>query len=269
MRTGKDFDYYGSTAKVANAINEEHMVFSRQAPKKPQLVVTPNVAPAKPTAAAVKSPEPIPDLQPEMSLWNSGTTASNHGYAPLMPQYQVPHHEPMQQFSAGPKKFMSLEEVEAQILAQSQRLPPQLVALPQPTVPQVRTLPPLSEPPQLCDVDPKLYPPPPQFLQHTATPPPQHFLPSEQRPSLGPTGIFSQGRSSRHVGTHSPVAPTGPSSVLPIGVPTGIPALDQLQQPADEDRVRVLEEESRRLKRNHKIAQLVSKILRLGVVQVH
>jgi len=253
------------------------MVFSRQAPKKPQPVITPKVAPAKPAAAAVKSPEPIPDLQPEMSLWNSGATASNHGYAPLIPQYQAPHHaphhEPMQQFSTGPKKFMSLEEVEAQILAQSQRPPqpapqpepqttPQSTSLPQPTMPQVRTLPPLSEPPQLqsCSPDLQLFGPPAQFLKHTATPPPHHFLPPEQRPSPGPQGIFNQGRPPRHAGTHSPAIPTGPPAGLPIGVSTGIPGLAQLQQPTDEERARMLEEESRRLKRNHKIAQLVSKI---------
>ena len=195
-----------------------------------------------------------------MSLWNSGATASNHGYAPLIPQYQAPHHEPTPQFSTGPKKFMSLEEVEAQILAQSQR-PPQTAPLPQPTVSHVRTLPPLSEPPQLhtCSPEPQLFPPPAQFLQHTETPLPHHFLPIEQRPSPGPPGIFNQGRSLRHTGTRSPAIPTGPPSGLPIGVPTGTPALAQLQQPTDEDRARMLEEESRRLKRNHKIAQLVSK----------
>ena len=236
------------------------MVFSRQAPKKPQPVVTPKVAPAKPTATVVKSPEPIPDLQPEMSLWNSGATASNHGYAPLTPQYQAPQNEPMQQFSTGPKKFMSLEEVEAQILAQSQR-PPQPAPPPQPTMSQVRTLPPLSEPPQLqsCSPDLQLFAPPAQFLQHTATPPPHLFLPPEQRPSPGPQGVFNQGRPPRHVGARSPAIPTGSPAGLPIGVPTGIPGLAQLQQPTDEDRVRMLEEESRRLKRNHKIAQLVSK----------
>lgn len=252
---GKDFDFYGSTAKVANTINEEHMVFSRQAPKKSQAVVTPKVAPAKPTAAMVKPPEPIPDLQPEMSLWSSGATASNHGYTPLAPQYQAPHHEPMQQFSTGPKKFMSLEEVEAQILAQSQR-PPQPPPPPQPTVSQVRTLPPLSEPPQLQSCSPdnqQFFQPPAQFLQHSATPPPHHFLPSEQQPSPGPPGAFNQGRTPRHVGARSPAIPTGPPAGLPIGVPTGIPALTQLQQPTDE---RMLEEENRRLKRNNKIAQL-------------
>ncbi|KAF8414560.1 topoisomerase II-associated protein PAT1 [Terfezia claveryi] len=242
---GKDFDFYGSTAKVADTINEEHMVFSRQAPKKPQPVVTPKVAPAKPMATAVKSPEPIPDLQPEMSLWNSGATASNHGYAPLIPQYQAPHHEPMQLSSTGPKKFMSLEEVEAQILAQSQKPP-------QPVLPQVRSLPPLSEPPQLqsCSSDHQLFPPPAQFLQHTATPPPHNFLPPEQRSSPAPSATFSQGRP-RYFRTHSPAIPSGSPAVLLTGVPTV-----QLQQPTDEDRARMLEEESRRLKRNHKIAQL-------------
>lgn len=264
---GKDFDFYGSTAKVANAISEEHMVFSRQAPKKQQPTVTPKVAPTNASAAATKSPEPIPDLQPEMSLWTSGTT-NNHGYAPIS-QYQAPQPEPAQQSSIANKKFMSLEEVEAQILAQSQRPqqpPPAAPALvppaapshpPAPQVPPTRTLPPLSEPPQLQTYNPdlQLYPPPSQYLQQTATPPP-HYIP-EQRSSPQPPGIFNQLRQPRHAGPHSPAIASGlPAGVSP-GIPTGIPGLPPAQPQTEADRARMLEEESRRLKRNHKIAQLV------------
>lgn len=251
------------------------MVFTRQAPKKQQPPAAPNVATTKPTAAAAKSPEPIPDLKPEMSLWGSGTT-NNHGYAPV-PQYQPPHHEFMQpefmqtefiqpsaqQQPIASRKIMSLEEVEADILAQSQR-PPQPI-VPQPIVPQVRPLPPISDPPQLQHYNPdqQLFPPPAQYTQHIETPPPHHFL-TERRLSPQPPSLFNQGRPPPHVGTHSPAIPAGLPSGVPTGMPHGIPALAQLQNQSEADRARMLEEESRRLKRNHKIAQLVSYCVRLS-----
>ena len=246
---GKDFDFYGATAKVANTINEEHMVFSRQAPKKQQQppVV---VAPTNPVPTVAKSPEPIPDLQPEMSLWAIGSTTNTpHEHAPpALTPAQTTRNEPIQQHSTAPKKFMSLEEVEAQILAQSQK-PQQPVVPPRPSIPQVRTLPPLSEPPQLQTYNPdlQLYPPPPQFSQNSAAPP--NRILTEHRLSPQPSRAFHQGRPPRH-------AEVPPSVGVSTAMPAGISATVQ----SDTDITRVLEEETRRLKRNHKIAQLVGLI---------
>ena len=245
---GKDFDFYGATAKVANTINEEHMIFSRQAPKKQQQPPV-TATPTNPVLAMAKSPEPIPDLQPEMSLWATGETATNTSrrHAPPAPA-PVPapasRNKPTQP-SAAPKKFMSLEEVEAQILAQSQK-PQKPATPPHPSIPHVRTLPPLSEPPKLQTYNPELqlYPPPAQYSQHGATPS-HHILP-EHRLSPQPSGIFNQSRPPRQVGVPPP---GGVSTAMPIG----ISAIVQ----TDADSARGMEAESRRLRRNYKIAQLV------------
>ncbi|KAF8461412.1 topoisomerase II-associated protein PAT1 [Kalaharituber pfeilii] len=258
---GKDFDFYGATAKVADAINEEHMVYARQAPKK-AAVVTPKATLAQVAKPVEKKiPEPIPDLKPEMSLWSTGPTATTTPKV-TTPQYQIPT-EPPKPLTA-PKK-LTLEEVEAQILAQSQRPahptppppppPPPPPSQPlQPTVPQVRALPPLTEPPQLQTYNPdlQLYPPPASYaqhhnVQHHNVPPPPQFLPPEQRLSPQPRS-FKQNRPPHHLQPHSPA--------LPAGIPTSIPALAQLQHQTEAERARYLEEESRRLKLNHKIAQL-------------
>ena len=248
-RVGKDFDFYGATAKVADAINEEHMIFSRQAPKKS------TVAQAKEVNlpdVGIKSPDPIPDLQPEMSLWSTSIPATQ---VQQTPQYHITQQEPLHQPSALPKRLMTLEEVEAQILASQRPTIPSApshptVSHPNPPVPQVRALPPLSEPPQLQQFNPdlQLFPPPPSYLSHGATPPPPQFPPAE-RLSPQPRGPFNQNRPLLHLGSHSPGLsglPTGP----------GAPPIAQFQQ-READRARLLEEESRRLKRNHKIAQLV------------
>jgi len=237
MVIGKDFDFYGSTAKVANAINEEQIIFSRQATKKK--VTTPKPAAAKPPPAIVRSPEPIPDLQPEMSLW------TNQGI-PQNQQIPAHHYRPqaVDTYPPAPKKFMSLEEVEAQILAQSQKPTQQ----PQtPAVPQIRQLPPISEPPQLQQYHPDHHlfhgGPLHNFIQH-GTPPPTQFL-QEHRHSPQPPAIFSQ------------VPPPPHLAINQIqNVPAPLPILPKVPQ-TEAERAKLMEEESKRLKRNHKIAQLV------------
>lgn len=231
MATGKEFDFYGETAKVSNAINEEQMIFQRQAPKK----ATPK-APPKPQTPLPT--DPIPDLKPEMSLWQSSMPAQRE--EPIQYQYQ----RPIEQFSlqqSGPKKFMSLEEVEAQILARSSH---QHVSSP-PAQPQIRNLPPLSQPAQLQQFHQEpnshaahIH----QLLQQSISPPPP--FPLDHRSS--PQGLFNHLQNPQNV-PHGVPIPAG-----------GVPLLSHQTHQSEMERVRMLEDESKKLKRNHKIAQLVS-----------
>ena len=119
---GKDFDFFGQTAKVSNAITEEQMRFSRQqAP--PKLVATVAASPKKQVAKPARSgyekymePNYIPSLQADPNLW--GVPAqSSPGLDANAPQQA--YHTPSTSQSAVPaRKMLSLEEVEAQLRAQ-------------------------------------------------------------------------------------------------------------------------------------------------------
>ncbi|KAH9897141.1 topoisomerase II-associated protein PAT1 [Xylariomycetidae sp. FL2044] len=135
---GKDFDFFGQTAKVSNAIEEEHQRFILHRPvTKP--APTPSAQsyeggyyyqqapkPARSGYEKYKDPEPASDLQIDASIW--GTAPKKTSQPAAVPQTQ----------QAPPtRKMMSLEEVEAAMLAQAQAKAsaqqPQQVQ-PQPTV---------------------------------------------------------------------------------------------------------------------------------------
>ncbi|EAQ87508.1 hypothetical protein CHGG_04127 [Chaetomium globosum CBS 148.51] len=110
---GKDFDFFNTTAKVADAIEEEHVRFTRQQPaaRAPQ-PATQTPAYAAPQQAAAGPAEPVAELQVDAALW---------GVAPKkQPQPQtVPAASPAPAPAAAPsRKVLSLEEVEAQMRAQ-------------------------------------------------------------------------------------------------------------------------------------------------------
>jgi DNA topoisomerase 2-associated protein PAT1 len=137
---GKDFDFFGQTAKVANVIDEEHMRFARQQPvsKVAQPAPAPAAAPSYNnygyqqqqqqqqyqqqqyqqqysmpirTGYEKYKEEPIDDLQVDASLW---------GVAPKKPQQFAQAAAPA---PAASRKILSLEEVEAQMRAQAKRTP--------------------------------------------------------------------------------------------------------------------------------------------------
>ncbi|GAB1214099.1 hypothetical protein ATERTT37_003258 [Aspergillus terreus] len=122
---GKDFDFFGKTAQVADAIGEEQVRYSLQHPGAPA-VAPPATEPAPSTATAKQpkrtgyekysDPDYIPDLQAKSSIWN-------------MPQKPEPAPQP----AAQPKKMLSLEEVEAQLRGHG--VPPGL-GQPPPAIPQ-------------------------------------------------------------------------------------------------------------------------------------
>lgn len=141
---GKDFDFFGSTAKVANAFEEEHVRFARQQPavKAAQPIPQPGPSHAIPQHAMPQhsafqsasygyapqpvahkpvrtgyekySNEPVAELQVDAALW---------GVAPKKPPQPSPAPAPAAQPvpAAASRKVLSLEEVEAQMRAQAKK----------------------------------------------------------------------------------------------------------------------------------------------------
>ncbi|KAK3687809.1 topoisomerase II-associated protein PAT1 [Podospora appendiculata] len=247
---GQDFDFFGQTAKVANAIEEEAVRFSRQLPaiKVAQAATQSAIKVAQSatqsaTRSAVQSfanasgaassygyaaqpisqparsgyekysQEPVGELQVDAALW--GVAPKKHppppyAAAPAPAQAAAPASAP-----AG-RKILSLEEVEAQMRAQAKK-PAAPSPAPQPQAqPQVQ---------QQVQYDPGY-----QYLQH-AQPQnvahPEHSRPREapQHPGHGhpvPVTIL-QRPQSRHT-------PTAQSSAQPV--PHQQPISHQRQQPS-------------------------------------
>jgi DNA topoisomerase 2-associated protein PAT1 len=146
---GKDFDFFGQTAKVANVIEEEHVRFNRQQPAtKASQPATHHAAhgAAQPSTSGASSyayahqqatqkptrtgyekytSEPVADLQVDPSLW---------GVAPKKQAQPVASPAPATaQTSVAPnRKVLSLEEVEAQMRAQAKKATQQAASSPAP-----------------------------------------------------------------------------------------------------------------------------------------
>ncbi|CAK7270772.1 DNA topoisomerase 2-associated protein pat1 [Sporothrix epigloea] len=142
-KVGNDFDFFGQTAKVSNAIEEEHARFSllqpaarnapayrndyQQAPAASKQQFS-YFAPAKPTRSGYEQyKEPEPDMQVDAALW---------GVAPKKPAAtSTPQATTVPGSNAGSRKILSLEEVEAAMRSQSQK-PQQALAVQPPPPPQ-------------------------------------------------------------------------------------------------------------------------------------
>ncbi len=172
---GKDFDFYGQTAKVSDALNEEHLIFNRrQAPPKSVAPPSPPKPAAKPFRTgyeAYKNPAYIPDLQVDASLWGTEHAAPSKSYGPpdVYQSSQSAEAVPQRPSSGVPaKKMMSLEEVEASMRPQAKKLSPappvqqQPSQMPPPSMPQQRYPLQQSEPPQQSTA----YQPSRQMSQH-------------------------------------------------------------------------------------------------------
>lgn len=128
---GKDFDFFGQTAQVANAMEEEHQRFSRQqhVPKSTYATSTQNYGsvytyqpeskPVRSGYEKYKSTEPVSDLQVDASIWGVQPKRTPASTAAIQSQ-QAPSPAPQ----AG-RKIMSLEEVEAGMRANKAPSQPQ------------------------------------------------------------------------------------------------------------------------------------------------
>lgn len=165
-RVGKDFDFFGQTAKVSGAINEEQARFVRQqAPPKSSTTTSEppghGTKPYKSGYEVYKTSGYIPELQANASIW--GTEAPKSAQSQINTQQQETGQgvgASHQRSSSGTpaKKMMSLEEVEASMRAQAKKssskpvpqqqaqAPPLAVAQHQPTPqpPPQNTRPPQS-----------------------------------------------------------------------------------------------------------------------------
>lgn len=145
---GKDFDFFGQTAKVAEAINEEHIQFNHLHPSTTHAVAeraTIRGAGQKPTRTGYekyKEPGPIPDLQVNPSLWGVAPKKTS-GDAGLWNE----DAKASVTGGVGPEmKMMSLEEVEAAMLARNRskvtaREEPALQSSSQPVIHHAQSVP--------------------------------------------------------------------------------------------------------------------------------
>lgn len=129
---GKDFDFYGSTSQVSNAINEEAIRYNRQQPAS-KITAAPSSPPkqaSKPFKTgyeAYKNPAYIPELQVDASLWGTGPPKPSNDYGAQQSQQGGYGAEASQQRSsvgAPSKKMMSVEEVEAAMRVQPKKPSP-------------------------------------------------------------------------------------------------------------------------------------------------
>ncbi|KAJ5107283.1 hypothetical protein N7456_003958 [Penicillium angulare] len=271
---GRDFDFFGRTAEVSNAIDEEQMRYALQ---NPQAARAPPAAPQETYVPAQHAAEPtikrtgyekysdpgyIPDLQAKSSVW--GIAQEKREPSPAM----IPT------MPAASRKMMSLEEVEAQMRNRGQAFGPETTQ----SIPQ--TMPDMSFPrhpqglPMLPDGFPANIPPEilrahlekgglPPHLAHMADPRAMYGSPGPMMPGQ-PLQQFDQNnrpprdlpsQDPRHAGPppvqrqHVPPPPSrGPNGGLPV-----ITNTEQLIHLTEEQRNAYLMEDAKRAKRNHKI----------------
>lgn len=294
---GKDFDFFGNTAQVSDVINEEQMRYNLQhakpstslsaepaarqstAPASTTTSITTTTTTSKPKKTGYekyKDPGYIPEITAKSSVW--GNTAQKKSTPETT------------QAAASKKKVLSLEEVEAQLRAQTQQRqsqqtnqpPPQPTPavrppeLPQPPLPPGQQAPPFPQgypaqlPPDLLALEQQALAagiPPAEFLQrlqqqqarpeqlYHGTPPPrppQIPMPDMSRPPppQPPPPQHQQLPQPGH-GVPRPPQPQQP----PLG-PQGLPLItnpQQLMHLTEEQRRAFLEDDAKRAKRNHKI----------------
>ncbi|EAS35365.3 topoisomerase II associated protein [Coccidioides immitis RS] len=268
---GKDFDFFGQTAQMTNILGEEQVLYNlKHQNEQPQPSVSPDAAP-KPKRTGYEpyqDPGYIPEIQAKSSVWGTGITQ------------KVKTEQPKP--AAPSKKMMSLEEVEAQMRAQSQRpqhateatAPPPSQQFPA-TIPQgaLSNLrfpeQPFPQPDTFPQLQQKDFPP---LNQHQQYPPPQGFQRQPPRPfpeqkprqNMSIQALQHQNRMpsipQRHSGLqiqgHYPHA--APSATTGPQLPSIAAMHPQFAQLSEEHRRALLAEDAKRAKRNHKI-HLLSK----------
>ncbi|EXJ56047.1 hypothetical protein A1O7_08978 [Cladophialophora yegresii CBS 114405] len=265
---GKDFDFFGNTAQVSNAINEEHMRYNLQHPSQHAGPAQPQPSRPKKTGyEKYQDPGYIPDIQAKSSAWGSrappaAAPRSDNRISTGRPAVPASVPAPVPASTAVPAPvsqapaMMTLEEVEALMLAQSQAQQP-----PAP-FPQAQSSPfPAQhfqqQPPQQFQQTG----PPLSMTAHQQPQPPgpaagaHNRMPSAPRGPHQPLQILQNPNRARHSPQPSleraqPVQPPvtqGPGALPVITHP------QQLMELSEEQRRAYLEEDARRAKRNHKI----------------
>lgn len=263
---GKDFDFFGQTAQVSNAIEEEHVRYNlRQQPTNAAPSTQP--APQRPKKTGYEryqDPGYIPDIQAKSSVWGTKPQPAQNNDNAAQPLISTARS------NAPARKVLSLEEVEAAMRAQTQS---QAFALPV----QATQQPPQYAPTHRMAPPPRRGPGPPVMEQHPlhVSPPSSHAPQVLQRHERGPSqGLPVRGPQqplqilqNPNRARHSPqpslehglpsqsAVPTTPGQ--PISAPVqGLPVItnpQQLMGLSDEQRKAYLEEDAKRAKRNHKI----------------
>jgi DNA topoisomerase 2-associated protein PAT1 len=246
-KVSKDFDFFGQTAQVSNAIEEEQLRYNLQQKPKSSASTAPisSRRPKKTGYEKYQDPGYIPEIQAKSSVWGIKPQARDQEEAPERISTARPGPAPA-------KRMMSLAEVEAAMRAQSQP----------PTVPGY-----VPEPEQPRNLyGSSGYQQPPIAAQHQQQPqkPAQHHqrMPSKQetiaRPAQPPLQILQNPNRAQHSPQPSqervPTQDAPPSRVgqPPAAVPV-ITHPQQLMQLSEEQRKAYLEEDAKRAKRNHKI----------------
>ncbi|KAL9612300.1 MAG: hypothetical protein Q9167_003079 [Letrouitia subvulpina] len=132
---GKDFDFFGQTAKVSEAINEEQLRFNRQAapPKTSERPVQATTKPYRTGYESYKNPNYLSDLQVNASLWGTAPTnqasAAKDQSSKRESAFDSTSSQPQISAASSTRKMMSLDEVEAAMRTQAKK--PNPAAVPQ------------------------------------------------------------------------------------------------------------------------------------------
>ncbi|KIV93257.1 hypothetical protein PV10_04484 [Exophiala mesophila] len=255
---GTDFDFFGTTAQVSAAIDEEHVRYNLQHGQPVQ-------KPKRSGYEKYQDPGYIPDIQAKSSAWTSRSQqqpkpphedARISTARPLDQPEQYPSH-------AKPAQMLSLAEVEAAMQGQSQysQPPPFPFPLQHQIPPQYQPPPPMAQQHFQRHAPAPSYPPP---HQPTAPPPqprasqsPQRHQrapsqPTQPRAQQPPLQILQNPNRARHSPKPSVDRP-GQQPGDPSQGSTVITNPQQLLQLSEEQRKAYLEEDAKRAKRNHKI----------------
>ncbi|KAF4635948.1 hypothetical protein G7Y89_g2142 [Cudoniella acicularis] len=243
---GKDFDFFGQTAKVSDAITEEQMRFSRQ---QPPSRVTPTAStfshspykPARTGYERYKEPEYVPDMQVDANLW---------GVAPKRPNPIPTSDAPVTPGPpSGGRKMMSLEEVEAAMRAQAKKPAQAQPVQPPQQAPQAAQY---AQPPQQYHDYPQQAQ---QQYPFQASGPPNE---EPRQPMLdNPISLFiycsARNRLPLNRVLSAPAVQHPGHQSRPSGSRHIITHPQQLANLSEEERAAFLMEDAKRAKRNHKI----------------
>ncbi|KAG6010127.1 hypothetical protein E4U21_000161 [Claviceps maximensis] len=275
---GKEFDFFGQTAKVADAIEEEHLRFNRQQPasRNNSTYAQPAAAPSQQTSyyshqQPAHKPartgyekyrdEPMPDLHVDQSIWGIGPTET----AGAQPR----EHAPQPSSVPAGRKIMSLEEVEASMRSQAPKSIQPQVPFSDPAIFQQRSptsytgtkqplqqlqnhgLPEHGHP--VTILQRPLSTQPPHAEQVLPTPPQQQLrqhAPSVVQPlSILQNQIRGAGDSPAAGLSHS----YGHRAQASIAGLAQLHAHPHIMQMSEDEKAAFLDQETKRAKRNHKI----------------